>query len=684
MKTAYPNLEQPVAIRLYSNIPFDNTYEHHSLISERFKYNGSYIYHGISTATAKERFIDRRRNVPSSPYYYSRYDLSGEFNFDFKNGLVGSVTLELTPEQTNANYMRVTCAGSDINDVYYYFITAINQINYNTYTLSLELDVLMTYQDEFLDGVSDTPVFTQRKHCHRYTNNGLVPHCADFKTGDSAFAGIKPSVIEDVLQLEFSGEMAKIKDVKWLYVCVDPDYVDETYKKEMLYAFKNVKHPLAMICVPLNAKITFNLTGEGLTPYTPVYDQSDVSELIEDLVGSGKVHSCKVSSYPPFYSASITKNATNDFTINGIYYTENGMVIHSNYKTKLYMDNLHTPATRFLVILNENAYAYSYTYCNLGLINNSAPTILSNRYKDPKLLFAPFRKYLLSAVYSSGNEFFPELGFSDGVFNNSYFYFETMYTSYIGDFNIFTYQRPIQDVNSNYFYSDYKINNIGLSTNVNYNIPCGLNALDSFNQSQAQSFYQSKVASGITSGITIAGGIASIGIGAVAGGLGFVTGGSTSIMGAGMVASGLSAIGMGTAGVTNAIKSTNAKIEDLKNTPDTINVQGGSFVSDYARNNDLPFVVIYECTEVVKHNADDYFYNFGYEMARDCLFNTELKYNNDLSKIVDNNIFGRTIFNYVKLNEDITNKINENIPYVIKQKISQIFNNGITLWTSFH
>ena len=62
MKTAFPNLRSPVQITIYNNIPFDNTYKHHSLISNRFTYNGTAIYTGgslVANVPPKERFIDR-------------------------------------------------------------------------------------------------------------------------------------------------------------------------------------------------------------------------------------------------------------------------------------------------------------------------------------------------------------------------------------------------------------------------------------------------------------------------------------------------------------------------------------------------------------------------------------------------------------------------------------------------
>ena len=81
----------------------------------------------------------------------------------------------------------------------------------------------------------------------------------------------------------------------------------------------------------------------------------------------------------------------------------------------------------------------------------------------------------------------------------------------------------------------------------------------------------------------------------------------------------------------------------------------------------------------------DYFYNYGYAVNRSCFFNSELgavDYTD--TNWVDTRLFTRNNFNYIKLSEDITNKIDSSvIPYIAKEKIGKIFMNGITLWTFF-
>ena len=705
MKPAYPNAIEPVTITLYCNIPFDNTYKHHTMISSLFTYDGTQIYTS-SNAFPWERFINRRKYsetpvpVPTPPMpdplaYYPHWTSTDTYNFNFSNGLLGSVVMSFTnANMTNSNYMKVK-AGSYY---YYYFITSINQINVDTYTLSLELDVLMTYQDEFLQGMKDVPVFTNRKHCHRYTSNGLVPYCADFKTGDDTYAGVKPSIIKNKYQLNYSSSaMKNLKGIMWLYICCDYLKGDDDPVLETLYVCNHKTYPLSMMAIPLNVDELIYSNPEGTKMVT--YNKTMLQHAIASLINDGSVHGAKVSPYPPFtrdaevlYNSStktlsIISSVTDVITSSVLNIYE----MHCSSNKFWYGSETLASSNTFIDLLCSGCIlvkeqlnqVYSYdihTPSTLGFVNNSAPSILSNRYQDPKLLFAPFKKYVLGTQYSTTSyEFFPELVFCDKACTSSgsYFQFSTFATAYIGDNNFYTYV-----YSSNGSYNNYQYERIGLASSVNYVFPCGTNALDVFNATQAQAFYQSKTASGITSGLTIAGGIASTAIGA-----GLIASGGGSPVGIGLVATGAMGIASGIAGEVNNAKSITAKKEDLKNTPDSINVSGSNFIIDdtitEGTTGGLPYILVYETTNVIKENANDFFYTYGYQVARECYFNTELKVNLTANGFVDNNLFGRTIFNYIQINEDITNKINAEIPLIVKQKLSNIFNNGITIWNFF-
>lgn len=696
MKTAYPSTRNPVTITLYANIPFDNTYNHHTIISRLFKYNTGNIYFGTTSQIACERFINR--NNTSGQYVYPRWTMTDTYNFNYSNGLIGNVTLELTAEQTNANYMKLECG----NDIYYYFITSITQVNLDTYNLTLELDVLMTYQDEFLEGMKDVPVFTARKHCHRYTDTGLVVHCADYKTGDDAFANVKPSILAGFNQLGiYNTQVKKINSIKWLYICADglrlQSGTTTINYHDAVYTGRDIKHPLSIIAVPLNINQLIIKNNAESTTYS--YNQYATKLLMDNLINNGSVHGTKISNFPPFTSCSsitlsngvLTLVADGDFTAIGgssdllsFAMGDNEFVLQtptSSSDTNL-ANILKNGA--FLITNQKNImYKTSAITYNAKLKNATAPTIYDERYTEPKLLFSPFTKYVISSKYSAeGYEFYPELLFSEYINTAITQDFEMYATSYIGDNNYFTKlvkkSYSVSGV-TEYAYANYEYGKIGLAGSVNYTIPAGTNALDVFNATQAQSFYTSKQASGITSGLTMLAGSASLALG-----VGMLSNPATALAGGGMIIGGASALASGTASLANTIKSTNAKIEDLANTPDSINISGSNFILDdgITASSAYPYVLRYECNSVVKDNATDYFYSYGYQVARDCYFNTELYYQ-DVHHKIDNNLFGRTIFNYIQIQDDITNKINANIPLIVKQKLSSIFNKGITIWNFF-
>ena len=709
MKTAFPSVRNAVTITLYSNVPFDNTYKHHTIISELFTYDGNDVFQK-SSGIACESLLDiYYRNT--STVVYKRWTFTDTFNFNYSNGLVASVVLELTPEQTNGNYLKVV-SGSDI---YYYFVTNITQINAGTYNLSLELDVLMTYQDEFLSSIRDKPVYTSRKHCHRYEPNGLMPYCADLKTGDETFAGVKPSIIETKVNCDYlDDDLKKVKGIQWLYVCCDitGSTGDDLNFEFPLYSTNNKTYPLLMFAGPLNTQgLIYKDSSDNIINS---FTTTQINEGIKKLINNGAIHGAKISPYPPFnegmvitigtgldegvvtikaHFSAVKKHVSDAVHKLDLYEItdshDNSMWVGKFRKNDLIPDvedygmSIYLINHGFMEVVNQAYCLYEFANISnttLGITNTASPTVFKPRYIEPKLLFAPFKKYVISAQYSSGGyEFHPELIFSDKVTTSSgnYCWINTITTAYIGDNNYFTF------VTSTTGYSNYKYDKIGLASSVSYVFPCGTNALDVFNATQSSSFYQSKIASGVTSGLTIAGGLASLGIGI---GATVASGGTLTPITAGLMATGSMAVASGIAGeVTNA-KSISAKIEDLKNTPDSINISGSNFITDEFIAEDtygLPYVLVYSCTNAIKETANDFFYSNGYKVARDCYFNLELKVNNNVDNFVDNNLFTRTMFNYIQISEDITNKITGDIPHIVKQKLSSIFNNGITIWTFF-
>ena len=716
MKTAYPNTTTPVSITLYCNIPFDNTYKHHSMISSYFKKQSGQTQPSIFPNGKQENFLDRKNSTGS--YIYTRWTLTDTFNFDFKNGLLGSVTLELLNAQTNANYLMVVSG----TQKWFYFITGIMQSNIDTYTLTLELDVLMTYGDEFLNGMSGVPVFTKRKHCRRFSNPLGIMFSHDYKNGDSAYANIKPNIIKEKYQLEpeyrdyaYGTDTTNplFKDVLWCYIVCDivDQYGVANWYGKYLYRLKDSYNPFSIVCFPINACLRFKISY-GTAPNIEERQYTIGGQtILQKLVSQEHFKGAKILPYPPFHKIdnqnitisdggyydnvkridlSTSNHASMQYNnVNGEWdFYKNGEYQYTFYfGDKLY--NTETSANEnsllsgTLIIGMQKVSQYDFKNISpYDLYKPSNLSISSNKLQDPKLKLSPFTKYTLTSSASEEQQFYVELLVSQVPLSlgEQSLYVKSITTLYGGDYSVFTYITHASTI-TNWAYNNYKWGKVGLATTTNYSFPVGSDALEVFKSTQSQTYYQSKIASGITSGLTIAGGVATTGIG-----IGMVATGGGSPIGVGLIATGIGAMASGTAGVVDTIKSTNAKIEDLKNTPDSINVSGSSYAHDYAMDNNglLPYILVYSCSPVVMNSANEYFYTYGYEISRPCYFNQLIKDAQPTTLTEDDtDLFGRTIFNYIQIEDDITTKINADIPYLIKQKLSSIFNNGITLWSFF-
>ena len=206
-------------------------------------------------------------------------------------------------------------------------------------------------------------------------------------------------------------------------------------------------------------------------------------------------------------------------------------------------------------------------------------------------------------------------------------------------------------------------------------MPTSYTALQHFLNTASAEYNNSKVINSLSA-------IANIGIGA----MGVAKGGEMAkIAGTGAIVSGvIKEIGN--------ITSYTAKMEDLKNTPSNLTTGGSTFTLDYAFAlttglSMTPFISIYRCEDSIMKCGSDFFYNYGYEVNRDCYFETDLY--EETYPISDSRIFTRTLFNYVKLSEDITGKLvgynitESGIPYAIAKKFGEVFMNGITIWNFF-
>lgn len=717
MAKIFPSGVEPVTITLYKNVPFDNTYKHHSFISKYMKYNGGFLNENAK----QENFLNMRRRlaVTDISYYFQHYIKSGAFNFEYGNGLVTSVVMELESEETTCNYMKVENAYEDTN--LFYFITGITQINAVTYRLSLELDVIMTFGDEFIEGLKDKPLFTKNKHCTRVNSSGVFG-CKDFANIEPEFANIKASIGESKQNLSFdltgasTTDKTVLKGLTWLYVVVakqfdyqDEDVTDVLVDYRLNYKHKDDTYPFTVICFPLVKQCKYNfMSGETIAR---TWTQS-ISGKLNSLISTGLYKGAKVSPYPPFtdmsninlYYVGETLNidvksfievanwaedgGNVGWTINSLIGNNELMFIHSTKQEVL--DIFGSVANTFIMTNDyDNDFNLGSTY--LLRTNTLITPKLSNGRDDNeiKVLLPPYKKYLLKSISNKGIELKPELVYADFTsYEVEEWNYKVIGTTYPYDNAYFIFSPTQNKYNS--------LSGIGVDSVINYSIPVGENALDYWQQTQSAEYYQGKTAQAVANGLSIIGGLALIGVGV---GSAVGSSGVSGVASAKAIIGGATMMTGGIVGEWNVSKSIDAHQQDLMNRPDSFTNSGSSYVHDVAVANYnigetyqgmIPYVLVLKCNDADKETALERYFHYGYEVNRSCYFNEEIKnnvYTNEDENgeiVVDQHLFTRTIFNYIRIEDDITNKIySREIPLIVKQKLNSIFNNGITLWTFF-
>ena len=680
-----PTSVNPVTITLYQGVPFSNNYEEHTLLSPRFKHIKGQTQTNVGNS--KEAFLNMR---VLNRYIYTRTTKTGTYNFAFGNGLVTSVVMELTDNEINSNYMKVTSGTSGTTDDYYYFITGITQKNEVTYLLNLELDVFMTFGEEFLSSIENKPVLVERKHCRRILDDGLSqlinPVCLN---QESTFSQLKSNIIKQFTPLEFKDYINGItnyndimKEFNWIYIIVGKGSSVIKNDDYLRYQENGVSYPYAIFCLPTKP---FYMRGEiaeissGPTVYTTrSIEISPLTEL-KKFVDDTATQKIILSPFPPF---KICDNLIMKRISGGIGYEMNWIQRPNSYNNTSYYDLLlfsgltsNYYGTEFRVVyypytIESQTFYRGYIQILEGyggeiaykevsnFFNTTHPTISNTRDTgEYKLQIAPFKDLRMSSYY--GGEYRVP---TQMLFLN---------TSGADRFNIKPNSIVTTNAESNSYFNyvylnQYSVNGkIGLENSVSYNLPTGSNAELLFNQTQSEQYTNSKVVGAITNGLKVIGGA-----------LGVVFGGAMGKVGGAM------AIASGVTGEINTFTDWSAKLEDLKNTPNSYTFGGSSYAYDNAIASSqsqtlLPYLITYGVTPIEEEMAGEFIYHYGYEYNAENYFNKYI-YN------ASDNIFERRVFNYVKIREDITTKlVNKNLPLIVSQKINDVLNAGIKFWTFF-
>lgn len=676
----------PVTITLFKDIPFDNQYKHHPLMAGDNGMHKQTNQYGVPVPISMwfETSFLMMKASNDVDYYFEQTELPpfAGYNFNRSNGLVTSITLEVPVPFTTANYMKVKSKTSGTQPEYY-FITSliINSVSENTAvcTLTLECDVIATY------GIKvhlDTPVSTKRKHCQRVVQTSspftYADYCADVLIPEDIKVE-KPKDIKGLVDLtpSDSGDC-----VSWLYVAVTP--YKEAISEEAKPIFKwattiggSLSLPYCLFAIPL-VNILKVKTGRE------TYEEVNVKEMLEtEVFGNAYIIDAKISPNSPFTSNRFLTNAG---YVLGSFTFSNGsdgktLTCDIAYKSLTkdcftfidydgnecrYIKGDHTESVHAILARcgfrvtssNSNQHKmkdiYSIVSPIVGSLSSSNPRSVDF---ETKMHYSPYTRYCLSSRFFEEKEIYPELA------NAKYYMPRVELETYCfsspstGDNRLMYYNKIVTtsaDQNIAYNYS-VEMNN-GVVISPNFSFPLSKTALEQFTATQSASFASSKIASAVGSIATT--------------GLGFALGNPALIAG-------------GTISALSTISSSIGKTIDLYNTPDSISNNANGVFIDFTINHTLPIQIIkYELTPVEKEIVLDYFYDYGYSVNRCCKFNQDLRligYSD--SGWVDDRLFTREVFNYIKLDEDITTKIRGDIPLVCKQKIAKIFMDGIKLYT---
>lgn len=638
---SYPIAQDNTTITLYLNVPFSNSYEDHPYC--------------LDNPLLTPRFLDFKVTGTYLGQYYDAFKklvINDNVNFNYDNQLNTEIEISLENANdlifTDANYLKVHTQYKD----YYYFVVGTKQKRNNIYRFELELDVIMTYGREIKESLKDKPLLTERKMCYRFetTDNDETSFlCKDITKTEQVLSSIKPNKVANVHKKQYSDE------VYLVYQFSNTSTTDYTTIINHITLPFTTKIAPASGVLTINERVFDNSTNRiEITPrYTKYYNDNNIVSV--------------KAIYDPDIISKISSLSFQDFTHDETNKTFKNDRYSDLQITITYENKERNPMSPSNI---DGEPTYIYTGCELILeryyvepqkdditILNSItkPTITTIRsYQyEPKLWCYPVRNYVLKSSYSDGLNIMSNLIFTYPKQDYATtIKLKTFTTPYAGDTSVFTtYDFNIKEDFTSPFI-DGEFSKMGIGGTPNYSLPTARNALDYFNQTNSSSFFTGKV------------------FGAIAG-----------------IAKNPTPVGA-TLSIASAGADIIANYEDLSNTPESVSSFGNNFIGDYVKKIIQPYIVEYVCSDEVLNQLMDYFYNFGYVVNKECYFAKNENFNNDGLQ-EDNMLFARRIFNYIKLKENIVSKLNCNtsadgfiyhIPFIVKEKINEIFNKGIKLW----
>lgn len=663
-------------IKIIKNrVPLDSSYENPILFKNvKNGFNGNALLTSLSPLEFLSQYDNSVNNL----------DTYIKVNFRYGSTLTTRVVVNLsflTPSEASTIYDYNYCVvrqdeNPKLPTMLFYFINGMSfEKGVSTITLDLELDIFTTFNKWSLD---TSEVMTARQHVDRFKNEATF-NCEEALLPDIIDSQFNANIITKneklrnndytylMVYLSLNTPRTEAKQVYCSNVIPDADLISgkEAYNKitsNSNTTYKGYNLPYMVGFLPLNNVSAVKLLADVIQThelrqfnyykYGFIYNNETIEQL---LTNNAYVLAMQVVNFNKPIINEINLSTTTDFEVVGLKVNKNEtnyvgkivpLIVLKNKEISTIFPNQQYSKTKNEIF--ENFY---------GLDISLNTPLLKDKRLEPKLYTSPFAYFVLNGASYKGITLEP-LGVGNTLYIN-----ETFVPTPLVNGLYYTIESGI--------YSNTKENYMTISPYLTNEIPTVNNKYQEFLATQKNSYAQGVTMSYFNNAIGLGSGILSTAISLNTGNpIGTASGVISSIQSA-----------------TNLIAKpfeVSSKMKDLKQTPSKI-TSSNYDVYSVVGITDLSMRFNYiTMLDTEQNKVFDFFFRFGYQVERatapqitsnDITINTN-NYTNHPA------LFNRRIFNYIKLDQDITNELKcpTGLSQAIRNKFNSILNRGCRLW----
>lgn len=691
-------------IKIIKNrVPLDNTYENVIGFRDVKSYKKSDTGQAVSvlTSTTPLKWLATQDASVNDESTYIH------INFRFGNTLTTRVRInyEFAPLSLyDCNYCIVKQSENNkLPSVLFYFINGISfERGVASPILDLELDVFTTFFRELT--FNHNQVMCERFTADRYTNGENKDQfgCEEALHGDMIDGQFNANVLKNSIPIDENAkylivylslnaptlETNEMTSTGYsdLNKCKYLAYINKTPNKDNLEELKGIPLPYQIAIIPLASTNTLKFKFQDTLNPSPDYS-SEIYYCIDKFAYSKQANNSDYINQNKYISKLIKSEyvlgmqvVNKKFNLPNVISctTEN-----EDFKICTMLEQQITLGSQQpliyncvepLLVLKSNAidnigldnFTFSkndilkYFYSNFSASDNYG---LKKIYLEPKLYTSPYSHLVLSGASYKALEINTLLAFDNNTLSIS---------------KLFTPNPNISGVSWVINSGTYKYtreNYMTMSPTMSSEIPKVNSAYQEFLTSQKNSYYMGVALSYFNNLLQLGGAV----------------GNTFSGISNNVPTSTFSGILSGVGAIGNMIATpfqVNAKMKDLKNTPDRLNSNNFDVYSVVGVTDLRTRFNVYQLLDTEQQQVFDFYYKFGYQCEK--LLNVGLDnptaiYMNtsktDLKLGERQTLFNRILFNYVKVKQDITNDFSgEYLSQEIRNKFNELFNRGIRIW----